>query len=72
MKDIKNTKIGNGVGMLRVAEAAELLGVNPKTVYRKVDDGSLPHYRFGNTIFLKVDEIIGSMKRVAAREEILG
>lgn len=37
---------------LTTAEAAELLGVRPRTVYRLIDHDRLPAYRFGRVIRL--------------------
>jgi excisionase family DNA binding protein len=40
--------------VLTVAEAAELLRVNPKTVYKAVENGQLPVLRFGRIIRIPV------------------
>lgn len=37
---------------LGTREAAAYLGVNPRTLYRLIDDGSLPAYRIGRVIRL--------------------
>lgn len=35
------------------AEACELLGVVPRTLYRCIDEGKLPAYRFGRVIRIR-------------------
>lgn len=42
---------------VRSTEAARRLGVTPRTLYRFIDDGKLPAYRFGRVIRLKESEI---------------
>ena len=42
---------------MNTAKAAERLGVTPRTLYRFIDDGQLPAYRFGRVIRLKEDEV---------------
>lgn len=39
------------------AEAAFYLGVTPRTVYRFIDDGVLPAYRFGRVIRIKAADL---------------
>ena len=39
------------------AEASKRLGVTVRTLYRFIDDGELPAYRFGRVIRLKADEV---------------
>ncbi len=38
-------------------EAAEHLGVTLRSLYRFIDEGSLPAYRFGRVIRLKQDDV---------------
>ncbi|HVM06935.1 MAG TPA: helix-turn-helix domain-containing protein [Acidimicrobiales bacterium] len=38
-------------------EAAELLGVVPRTLYRLIDEGSIPAYKLGRVIRLKADDL---------------
>lgn len=38
-------------------EAASALGLTPRTLYRLIDEGQLPAYRFGRVIRLKQSEI---------------
>ena len=42
---------------LSTAEAANRLGITPRTLYRFIDEGQLPAYRFGRVIRLKADEV---------------
>jgi excisionase family DNA binding protein len=50
---------------LSTAEAARRLGVTARTLYRFIDEGLVPAYRFGRVIRLKeaeVDEFIESCR----------
>ena len=42
---------------LSTAEAARILGVTPRTLYRFIDNGELPAYRFGRVIRLRDTEV---------------
>lgn len=42
---------------LSTADAAKRLGITPRTLYRFIDEGQLPAYRFGRVIRLKQSEI---------------
>jgi excisionase family DNA binding protein len=42
---------------LSTAEAASRLGITPRTLYRFIDEGQLPAYRFGRVIRLKANEV---------------
>lgn len=42
---------------LSTAEAARRLGVTTRTLYRFIDEGQLPAYRFGRVIRLQADEV---------------
>ena len=42
---------------LSSAEAAELLGVGTRTLYRFIDEGRLPAYRFGRVIRLQRSDV---------------
>ena len=42
---------------LSTKEAAAALGLTPRTLYRLIDEGQLPAYRFGRVIRLKQNEI---------------
>lgn len=43
---------------LSTKEAAERLGITPRTLYRFIDEGSLPAYRFGRVIRLQEAEVL--------------
>lgn len=42
---------------LSTAEAAQRLGITTRTLYRFIDEGAIPAYRFGRVIRLKLDEV---------------
>ena len=47
----------SSINWLSTAEAAAHLGITPRTLYRFIDEGQLPAYRFGRVIRLKLDEV---------------
>jgi excisionase family DNA binding protein len=47
----------NDITWLSTADAAHRLGVTPRTLYRFIDEGQLPAYRFGRVIRLKENEV---------------
>ena len=42
---------------LSTAEAAGRLGITPRTLYRFLDEGQLPGYRFGRVIRLQSTDV---------------
>ena len=42
---------------LSTGDAAKRLGVTTRTLYRFLDEGDLPGYRFGRVIRLKADDV---------------
>lgn len=42
---------------------AEYLGVNTRTVYRLIDEGELPAYKFGRVIRLKESDVVNFIER---------
>ena len=42
---------------LSTAEAAQRVGITSRTLYRFIDEGQLPAYRFGRVIRLKESEV---------------
>ena len=46
-----------GTDWLSTAAAAKRLGITPRTLYRFIDEGKLPAYRFGRVIRLKEGEV---------------
>ncbi len=51
------------INWLNTAETARRLGITPRTLYRFIDDGSLPAYRFGRVIRLKESEVAEFIER---------
>jgi len=45
------------INWLSTADAATRLGITPRTLYRFIDEGQIPAYRFGRVIRLKLDEV---------------
>lgn len=42
---------------LSTADAASHLGITPRTLYRFIDEGQIPGYRFGRVIRLKQTDV---------------
>ena len=42
---------------LSTAEAAKRLGITPRTLYRIIDEGQLPAYKFGRVIRVKEGDV---------------
>ncbi len=42
---------------MSTAQAAQRIGITPRTLYRFIDQGDIPAYRFGRVIRLKQSEI---------------
>ena len=42
---------------MSTAEAAKRLGITPRTLYRFIDQGDIPAYRFGRVIRLREEEV---------------
>jgi excisionase family DNA binding protein len=47
------------IAWLSTGDAAKRLGVTTRTLYRFIDEGQLPAYRFGRVIRLKQSEVDG-------------
>lgn len=45
------------IDWMSTADAADYLGVQSRTLYRFIDEGRLPAYRFGRVIRLKRDDV---------------
>jgi excisionase family DNA binding protein len=43
---------------MSTAAASDYLGVNTRTVYRLIDEGELPAYKFGRVIRLKESDVL--------------
>jgi excisionase family DNA binding protein len=48
---------------LNTNETARRLGITPRTLYRFIDDGKIPAYRFGRVIRLKESEVAEFIER---------
>ncbi len=48
---------------LSTAEAAELLGITPRTLYRLINAGDVPAYRIGRVIRLQRAEVLDYIER---------
>jgi len=44
-------------GWMSTAEVADYLGVQPRTLYRFIDEGRMPAYRFGRVIRVKRHDV---------------
>lgn len=47
----------DNIQWLSTQDAAERLGITPRTLYRFIDQGDLPAYRFGRVIRLRAHEV---------------
>lgn len=45
------------IAWLSTAEAAKFLGITTRTLYRFIDEGHVPGYRFGRVIRLKQSDV---------------
>ena len=48
--------------MMTASDVARHVGVNVRTVYRRVQDGSIPCYRIGRLIRFKQEEVEEALK----------
>lgn len=44
-------------GWMGTTEAAERLGIVPRTLYRLLDEGKIPAYKLGRVIRIEVDDL---------------
>jgi excisionase family DNA binding protein len=49
--------VSDDIQWLSTQESARRLGITPRTLYRFIDQGDLPAYRFGRVIRLKANEV---------------
>lgn len=49
--------MGGSARWLSTKEASQLLGVNLRTLYRFIDEGELPAYKFGRVIRLREPDV---------------
>lgn len=48
---------------MSTGEVAEYLGVNTRTLYRMIDEGELPAYKFGRVIRLQEKDVLSFVER---------
>jgi len=51
------TSADDEIRWLSTGEAADRLGITPRTLYRFIDEGQVAAYRFGRVIRLKVTDV---------------
>ena len=52
------TDPGDGDGeWMSTADAARLLGITPRTLFRLIDSGDIPAYRFGRVIRIRQSDV---------------
>lgn len=51
------TNVAEDITWLSTAAAARRLGITPRTLYRFIDEGDVPAYRFGRVIRLKQSDV---------------
>lgn len=56
---------------ISTAEAAECLGIGPRTLYRLIDHGELPAYKFGRVIRLQQAEVDQYIQRARIQKGTL-
>ncbi len=56
--------MAEAIKWMSTAEAAEYLGVTLRTVYRFIDSGSLPAYKFGRVIRVKEEDVLAFVESV--------
>jgi excisionase family DNA binding protein len=49
--------VGDEIAWLSTKEAARRLGITPRTLYRLIDEGQIPAYKFGRVIRLQEREV---------------
>lgn len=53
-----DTDTTNTIEWLSTTKAAAIVGVTPRTLFRFIDSGELPAYRFGRVIRLKRNDVM--------------
>jgi excisionase family DNA binding protein len=51
------------ISWMSTPAVAEFLGVNTRTVYRLIDEGELPAYKFGRVIRLQESDVLAFVER---------
>lgn len=62
---------GAEIEWISTAEAAECLGIGPRTRYRLIDHGELPAYKFGRVIRLQQAEVDQYIQRARIQKGTL-
>lgn len=57
MSSTEPEAVAETIQWLSTAEAANRLGITPRTLYRFIDEGQLAAYRFGRVIRLKTTDV---------------
>jgi len=52
--------------LVSLKTGAEMVGVNPRTLRRRIADGSLPAYRVGRLVKIKPDDLLSLVRRIPA------
>ena len=55
--------VAEPITWMSTPSVAEYLGVNTRTVYRLIDEGELPAYKFGRVIRLKESDVVTFIER---------
>jgi len=55
--------MSEAVGWVGTTEAAERLGVVPRTLYRLIDEGAIPAFKMGRVIRLKASDLDAFLER---------
>lgn len=56
-------RVSDEIVWMSTQEAARRLGVTPRTLYRFVDEGSLPAYKMGRVLRLKAADVDDFIER---------
>lgn len=54
---VRSLAVGDAIRWLGTTQAAEHLGVVPRTLYRMIDEGLIPAYKFGRVFRLKEEDV---------------
>ena len=54
---VTSSSMTDSIRWLGTTEAAERLGVVPRTLYRMIDEGAIPAYKMGRVIRVKASDL---------------
>lgn len=57
-KRVRSVGVADDIEWLSTADAANLLGIQSRTLYRFIDEGLIPAYRMGRVIRLQRAEVL--------------